>query len=65
MAKGYVSIGTMIKKLSGLQGTKDITEWEDEFIESIVEQSEEGKKTSHLSEKQVAVIERIHAKHFG
>lgn len=30
------SIGTMIKRIAGLQGTRDITEWEDGFIGSVV-----------------------------
>lgn len=61
----YVSIGTMIKKLEGLIGTKDVSEWEDNFIDSILQQTDSGKKTSHLSEKQVAVIEKLHTKHFA
>ncbi len=60
-----VSVGAMIKKLSGLLGTKDITGWEQEFIESIITKSGNGADTTDLSDKQVSIIERIHGKHFG
>lgn len=59
------SIGVMIKRISGLSGTKDVTEWEDGFIESIVSKTNNGQDTTRLTEKQVEVIERIHGKHFG
>jgi len=60
-----VSIGAMIKKISGLSGTKDVTEWESQFIDSIVEKSANGANTTGLSTKQVEIVESIHAKHFG
>lgn len=59
------SIGNMIKRIAGLQGTRDITEWEDNFIGSVVDKTEGGKETTRLSDKQVEVVERIHNKHFA
>ncbi len=59
------SIGTMIKRIAGLQGTRDITEWEDTFIGSIIDLTEGGKETAILSAKRVEIIERIHNKHFA
>lgn len=59
------SVGQMIKQIAGLEGTKDVTEWEDGFIHGVVVWSDNGEKTSHLSDKQVAVIERIYRKHFA
>lgn len=59
------SVGSMVAKLSGLLGTKDITEWESEFIESVGARTRNGKDTSGLSDKQVDVVVRIHDKHFG
>lgn len=61
----YISIGVMLTKIHGLVGTKYLTDWEDDFVQSVWERSEDGKKTSSLTEKQVAVIERIHAKFFA
>jgi hypothetical protein len=55
----------MVKKCSGLVGTKDVTDWEDEFLTSIVKQTKEGDDTTKLSEKQIDVIQRIHDKNFG
>lgn len=60
-----VSIGTKIEQLAGLLGTHDVTEWESRFIESVYAWAERGKRTSGLTEKQIAVIERIWEKHFA
>lgn len=59
-----VSIGVMVKTITGLQGTKDITDWEEEFIESVSDRSRNGEDTKMLSPKQVEIIERIYNKHF-
>jgi hypothetical protein len=59
------SIGNMIKRIEGLQGTNDVNEWEDTFIGSIVDQTASGKETTGLSAKQVEIVERIHNKHFA
>ncbi len=58
------SVNQMIKQIAGLADTADVSEWENDFIHSIVEWSDNGEKTSHLSAKQMAVIERIYRKHF-
>lgn len=60
-----VSIGTMVKTIDGLRGTKDVSSWEDEFIASVVDRTNNGANTTMLSEKQVSVVERIYNKHFG
>lgn len=54
----------MVKRVAGLAGTKDVSDWEDQFITSIVRQTREGADTSSLTEKQVEVLERLHGKHF-
>ena len=59
------SIGQQLKLIVGLLDTKDVNDWEDDFIRSVWEQSNDGKNTSKLSEKQVNIIERIHNKHFA
>jgi hypothetical protein len=61
------SIGTMIIRISGLHGTKDVTEWENDFIRSIVEKynARDKSKAMELTQKQVEIIERIHDKHFA
>lgn len=59
------SLGAKIEKLQGLCGTRDLTPWEEGFVHDIWLASWKGKQTSCLSEKQVAVVERIYGKHFG
>lgn len=59
------SITTMVKKIAGLQDTKDVTDWESDFIESILSKTRDGDDTSSLTEKQIDVVERIHRKHFA
>jgi len=59
------SIGNMIKRISGLSGTKDVTDWESDFIDSVVMKTNDGTQTIGLSEKQVEIVLRIHNKHFA
>ena len=58
-----VSIGTMVKQLEGMLGTRDLSIWERGFVDSVVEQTRDG--TTNLSDKQVTVVERIWQKHFA
>lgn len=59
------TINTMVKRIAGLAGTSDVSEWEDSFIESIVEKTRDGEDTSALTERQIEVIERLFKKHFA
>lgn len=59
------SLGKMIKQIAGLVGTKDVNDWESDFIKGIVELTENGENTKHLSANRVEVIERIYRKHFA
>lgn len=59
------SIGQMIDQLDALLGTKDLTAWEDQFLTHITEQTNTGINTASLTEKQIAVIERLYRKHFA
>lgn len=60
------SIGTMIIRISGL-GSNEVTDWEYNFIRSIVEKYNacDKSKAMELSGKQIEIIERIHDKHFA
>lgn len=60
-----LSIGGKIKQIAGLAGTSAVDTRTSALIESVVEKSGNGARTSHLSEAQVEWIEDIHAKHFG
>ena len=59
------TINTMVKRIGALAGTNDVSDWEDDFILSIVEKTDDGDDTTGLTEKQIEVIERIHRKHFA
>lgn len=59
------SLGAMIKQLHAMVGTNDLNGWENEFIESVFQQTAEGTDTAFLSNNQVQTIERIYSKHFG
>lgn len=54
------SVSQMIAQLEGLLGTKDLTEWETGFVETLV-----ARKGQPLTEKQLEVMERIYKKHFA
>lgn len=60
-----VSIGNMVKSLSGMIGTNDLTAWEQSFVQSVADKSNQGKDTSNLSEKQVEKIDAIYRSHFA
>lgn len=58
------STNTMVKRCAGLVGTRDITDWEEKFLTSVVERSANGDHPERLSPGQVESLERIHDKHF-
>jgi len=58
------STTTMIRRLSGLLDTRDLSEWEQQFVRSLVEKLDAGRVTS-LTERQVETLERLHGRHFG
>jgi len=58
------AINTMVKRVAGLADTKDVSNWENQFIKSVVEKTGNGNNTSTLTEKQIDVLERLHDKHF-
>lgn len=59
------SVGQMIKQIGGLAGTKDVNDWENRFVKDMVSLTEDGARTTILSQKQVECIERIYRKHFA
>lgn len=60
-----VSVGVMVKQLSGLLDTEDLSDWENEFVGNVVDRTQEGEVTGTLSERQVTTVERIWRKHFA
>ena len=59
-----VSIGGKIKRITGLM-MADVTDWEWKFIRDIDVKTAGGDRTTHLSEAQCDVIDRIFDKHFA
>jgi hypothetical protein len=60
----HYSTAMMIERLSGLLGTKDLTEWETNFVQSLKIQIAE-RNASSLSERQVERLDELHSKHFA
>ena len=61
-----ISMGTMIEQIDGLRDTDSLTEWEQEFVTSVVEKFLLAKKsTQGFTGKQVEIVERIWRKHFA
>lgn len=58
-----VSTTTMIRRLSGMLDTRDLSEWEQQFVRSLVEKLDAGRVTS-LTDRQVETLERLHGRHF-
>ncbi len=59
------STNTMLKQCAGLVDTKDVTDWQNGFLKSVLERSENGSRPDLLSEKQLEVLESIHRRHFA
>lgn len=59
------SLQGMVSEIITVLWSCDVTEWENEFIKSIANQTEGAADVSQLSERQIAVIERIYKKHFA
>ena len=59
------SLNTQVMRVAGLLDTKDLTDWENRFVASIYEQTQNGKNTTSLTEAQIDVLERLHDKHFS
>ena len=59
------SLAQKIQQCEGLLGTKDVTAWESDFLQSVIDRSNGGRDTTRLTEKQAEVVERIYGKHFA
>lgn len=59
-----VSYMIKIEQLEGLLDTEDLTDWERPFVRDMVHLTRH-KSTEGLTERQLAVIDRIWSKHFA
>ena len=59
-----LSTSQMIDRLAGMVGTKDLSDWETRFVQSLIDRKKAGQVTS-LTERQLEVLERLHDKHFA
>jgi hypothetical protein len=60
----HVSTTVMIQRLSGLLDTKDLNDWEQQFVTSLQQRMQAGEVTK-LSDKQVERLDELHSKHFS
>lgn len=60
-----ISLGAMVKRLAGLVDTCDISDWENQFLKSVLAATRSGDDTRTLTDKQIDVIERIFRNHFS
>jgi len=60
----HVSTTEMLSRLEHLLGTKDLNDWEQEFVTSLMHASAIGSLTG-FSDRQVEKLERLHNKHFA
>lgn len=59
------SIGAQIKTIAGLAWTADVDRRTSEFIDRMVEVTQNGRSTTMLTEAQVDWVGDIHKRHFG
>ena len=58
------SVNAMVKQLSGLLGTNDLTAWEYDFVDRVIDLTDNGQNVSGLTSKQLEIILKIFNKHF-
>ena len=59
-----LSTTTMLDRVRGLLGTKDLSPWEHDFVRSLADRADAGQITQ-LSGRQVEALQRLHDKHFA
>lgn len=59
-----VSTTTMIKRLEGMLDTRDLTDWEKSFVQTLVEAQQTGKVTQ-LTGAQIDKLDQLHGRHFA
>jgi len=59
------SLNRMVQAVSGLMGTTDLNDWEENFVRSLIERTQNGKDTRSLTEKQIDRLEELFNKHFS
>lgn len=59
------STNNMLKQVHGCLGTKDLNDWEEGFVKSLWERSQEAKRPDLLTPKQVERLEELWKKHFA
>lgn len=59
------SLNTMVKRCAGLIDTKDVSQWESDFLSNVVERTRNGDNTTSLTDRQIEVLEQIFNKHFA
>jgi hypothetical protein len=60
----HYSTSVMVERLIGLLGTKDVSDWEEDFIKSLQRRLVDNSLTA-LTERQVDALDRLHSKHFA
>jgi hypothetical protein len=59
------STNTKIKQINGLTDTKDLNDWENDFVKSIYERTGGGTTPAQLTDRQLENVEKIWKKHFA
>lgn len=55
----------MLTQLSGLLGTKDLNNWEQDFVENNFDKFKEKGSTTWMSDTVVDIIDKLYNKHFS
>ena len=59
------TLNTQLKRLAGLVDTRDMNDWENRFVKSLLAKTNQGDNTSSLTENQIERLEELHNKHFS
>lgn len=59
-----VSTTTMIRRLEGMLGTRDLNDWEQGFVRSVAARLDAGEVT-RLTDNQVERLSELFGKHFA
>jgi hypothetical protein len=59
-----ISVNQMVRDLESMLDSWKLSDWDANFIATVSKQSEGGKDTSQLSDRQLELIDDMHKKHF-
>lgn len=60
-----VSTNTKVEQLRAMLGSRDLTDWEQGFVQNVSDNFAKNKSSASLTDRQLEIVDRIWGKHFA